>query len=100
VTRTSTGQFQIGTPLYIAPELYEREGYSEKMDVDSFTLILCEIVVGRQVVSLSLTPAEFALKVAKGERAEIPPDIDELVVDLIERGWPADPAERPSFQAI
>jgi serine/threonine protein kinase len=46
VTRTLTGQFQIGTPLYIAPELYEREGYSEKMDVDSFALILYEIVVG------------------------------------------------------
>jgi WNK lysine deficient protein kinase len=87
-------------PLYIAPELYERKGHSEKMDVDSFALILYEIVVGRQVVSLSLAPAEFALKVAKGERPEIPPDIDEFVVDLIERGSSADPAERPSFQAI
>jgi serine/threonine protein kinase len=100
VTGTLTGGFQIGTPLYMAPELYEQEGYSEKVDVYSFALILYEIVVGRQVFSSSLTLPQLALKVAKGGRAEIPPDVDKLVADLIQRGWSASPAERPSFRAI
>jgi serine/threonine-protein kinase TNNI3K len=100
VTGTLTGGFQIGTPLYMAPELYEQQGYNEKVDVYSFTLILYEIVVGRQVFSSSLTLPQLALKVAKGGRAEIPPDVDEVVADLIQRGWAADPSERPSFRAI
>jgi hypothetical protein len=98
--RTLTGGGQVGTPLYMAPELYEERDYDEKIDVYSFALVLYEIVVGHPVFPPTLTFMQLCAKILRNERAEIPSNVEGLVADLIRRGWSSDPAERPSFAEI
>jgi serine/threonine protein kinase len=95
---TLTGM--VGTPLYMAPELYEIGNYDGKVDVFSFALILYEILTGCPVFSPRLSLPQLALKVAKGERADIPRTAMPFVQDLIRKGWSSDPVERPSFTDI
>jgi hypothetical protein len=78
----------------MAPELYE------KGDVFSFALILYEIVVGRSVFSRDRSLPQLALKLAKGERADIPDTVEPFVAGLIHQGWSSDPTERSSFSEI
>jgi serine/threonine protein kinase len=97
---TLTGGEQVGTPLYMAPELYEEGDYDEKIDVYSFALILYEIVVGHPVFPPTLTLMQLCAKILRNERAEIPSNVEGFVAHLIRRGWSSDPAERPSFAEI
>jgi hypothetical protein len=81
------------------PELYKRGDDDGKVDVFSFALIMQEIIVGRRVFSSELSMPQLALKVAKGERVDIPVAVEPFVIGLIWRGS-SDPTERPSFQEI
>jgi hypothetical protein len=58
---------QVGTPLYMTPELFEEEPYNEKVNVYSFALVLYEIVVGRPVFARSLTLPQLFRKLTKDE---------------------------------
>jgi serine/threonine protein kinase len=92
---------QVGTPLYMAPELFEEIAYDEKVDTYSFAVMLYEIIVGTSVFSPKLSPTQLARKVTVArQRAEIPDTVSEFVRKLIVRGWSEDPAERPSFAQI
>jgi serine/threonine protein kinase len=53
LTCTLTGE--VGTPWYMAPELYDEDDYDEKVDIYSFALMLYEVVVGRPVFPRTLT---------------------------------------------
>jgi serine/threonine-protein kinase len=81
---TITGM--VGTLIYMAPELYGDDDYDEKVDVFLFVLILYEIIVGSPVFSPHLSLPQLALKVAKGDRAEIPRTVRAFVRYLIPRG--------------
>lgn len=37
-------QYRIGTPEFLAPEMYEEKGYSEKVDIYAFGMALLEMV--------------------------------------------------------
>jgi serine/threonine protein kinase len=91
---------EVGTPFYMAPELYEEGGYTEKIDVYSFGLIMYEIVVGSRVYPGSLTKAQLLRRVISGVRADIPVNVKPWVKSLIERCWDGDPEVRPSFSQI
>jgi serine/threonine protein kinase len=98
---TLTGGTQVGTAIYMAPELFDEIGYNEKVDIYSFALMLYEITVGRSVFSPTLSLAQLCRKVAvSGQRAEIPDTVPELARKLIVSGWSEDPAKRPSFAGI
>jgi hypothetical protein len=84
----------------MAPELYDDQDYTEKVDVYSFALLLYEIVVGRLVFARSLSQLQLCRKLAAGERAEIPPIVRTFLKSLIPRAWATDPRERPSFAEI
>jgi serine/threonine protein kinase len=94
LVQTLTGQ--IGTPFYMPAEQYH-EDYTAKVDVYAFALVLYEIVVGHPVFSRLLTLPQLYHKVMKGDRNEIPNEIDGFVRSLIERGWSQKPESRPSF---
>jgi serine/threonine protein kinase len=66
-----------GRPHYAAPELFEEESRTEKVDVFSFGLILFEILVGFAVFPKSLIPAEIIRCHKKGERPIIPNNVDQ-----------------------
>jgi serine/threonine protein kinase len=91
---------ETGTLRYAAPELFEEDGRTEKVDVFSFGLILYEILVGRAVFADDLRPMEIIRLHRKGERPIIPDKVTPAMKTLIERCWSPDPENRPSFKDI
>jgi serine/threonine protein kinase len=89
-----------GTPHYAAPELFEEEARTEKVDVFSFGLILYEILAGVAVFPKVLMPLEIIRRHREGKRPVIPSNIDPVMKKLIERCWSPDPSNRPSFNDI
>ena len=55
-----------GTPSYLAPEVYQKKAYDEKIDVFAYGTMLWEIF-SRSVPYEGLDPPEIYQKVAKGE---------------------------------
>ncbi|KAK8888066.1 hypothetical protein M9Y10_039126 [Tritrichomonas musculus] len=98
---TMTGQ--IGTPLYMAPELLvDEKRYSSSLDVYAFSMLAYEIITGIEPFSeLGQTTAiPIWVKVLKGYRPEIPSFVPEKAKNLLKRCWSERPEERPSFGEI
>ena len=94
----------VGTPSYIAPEIYAGQRYSQKVDVYSFGLMMWAGLALR-------TPHEdlnFVYKIKRavlnGDRPIVSPasarDAPDGYVPLMRECWAQDPIERPAFNAI
>lgn len=93
----------IGTPLYMAPELMANEDqYGPAVDIYAFSLIAYEIIAGIEPFSEKGKPASFSIlsKVLSGYRPKLPNFIPEKMKQLIEKCWSQDPKDRPSFEEI
>ena len=90
---------RIGTPSYIAPEIWTDICYSKKSDVYSFAFILYEIFVGENLF-LSTNIQDVMIKVINGERLNFKENDSDNYKDLIERCWAQNPDERPTFDLI
>lgn len=95
-----------GSFMYMAPEVYRQEPYTEKVDVFSFGVILFELLSRYQMlcaVSVAGTPEEvenYAAKVSEGYRPPIPEHWPESVRQLIGECWHQDPALRPPMARV
>jgi serine/threonine protein kinase len=90
----------VGTTRWMAPELHQRQPYTQKMDIYSFGIVLWELVSGDIPFSEVRWDTEIAEKVVRGERPPIPPECSDRLRDLIEYCWAAEPDVRPSFVEI
>lgn len=93
----------IGTPIYMAPELINGENYSNKVDVFAYSYILYEIWTLRKAWSDKKKLKLFSLIdfINKGQRPIIKNDeIPKPYVDLIKKCWETDPNSRPTFIQI
>jgi serine/threonine protein kinase len=91
---------QAGTPLYMAPEMYEAGDYTPAVDVFSFGLILYDLVVGDFAFSPSLTPWQLMNVVTRSDRPECPSDMSENVKGIILRCWSVEGDARGTFEDI
>jgi serine/threonine protein kinase len=89
-----------GTVHYAAPEMFEDNGYTNKVDVFSFGSVLYEILAGKPVFPPDMMPFPVLRQLHKKKMPEIPEDIQGYARDLIKRCWSFDPAKRPSFDQI
>lgn len=89
-----------GTPLWMAPELFENQQYTNKVDVFAFAMIVYQIVVGKLPFDGKKNPLELASAMMNGERPEIPPDVPDFFRKMIIDCWAQDPEARPSFDEI
>jgi serine/threonine protein kinase len=97
----ASNKSRIGTPAYMAPEVYDGVAYSKQIDVYAFGLILYEIVMGRPVFPPDLPSQNIMKKLLIDDtRAEIPPTVAPWVRDLIQNCWQTDAASRPPFTTI
>ncbi len=95
---------RIGTTIYMAPEIvFGDMEYTEKCDVFSFSIILCQVLMKKyNVYEVQLFGLES--KVAKDESYR--PDISEIGVGevglrgLMVNCWNHDPQKRPGFDEI
>ncbi|KAF8963463.1 hypothetical protein BGZ46_000964 [Entomortierella lignicola] len=75
----------IGTPEFMAPEMYEEKGYSEKVDIYAFGMCLLEMVTGDYPYNECKNAAQIYKKVTQGLKPECLNTIkDEDVLGLIE----------------
>lgn len=85
----------------MAPEILKGEPCSKQGDVYAFSLVLYEIVTGKEP-TYDFNPIWFQLiqKVNEGERPKLPNYVPKHYRNLIERCWSQNPSERPSFESI
>ncbi|XP_060201302.1 serine/threonine-protein kinase CTR1 isoform X1 [Lycium barbarum] len=89
-----------GTPEWMAPEVLRDEPSNEKSDVYSFGVILWELAT-LQPPWGNLNAAQVVAAVGfKGQRLEIPHDLNPQVASIIKACWVREPWKRPSFSAI
>ena len=98
---TMTGQ--LGTPLYMAPEILRGEKkFGPAVDVFAFGILANEIVTGKvPYYELGeISPYILANNVMSGYRPTFPDNVPPKMRKLIESCWSHDPSDRPSFDEI
>jgi serine/threonine protein kinase len=91
---------QVGTALYMAPEMHDDCGYSEMIDSSSFGLILFELLVGQPVFPSTIATLALIKKSAKWEPQDLPAATNETMKTIIRRCWAPHPRIRESFSEI
>ena len=94
----------VGTPVYMAPEVLQRNAYSERADVYSFSIVMSEIFTGRLPYSQEpfdeMNSAQLMYHITEKDAR---PDIEDLhptLQNLISECWSTDPYLRPSFAEV
>jgi hypothetical protein len=102
---------QVGTTMYMAPEVYELDPEHEiperfhpmKTDVYSFGIVCFKVVTENPpqfLIDGVDTTMKFKASVRQGKRPNLPPNCPARLSGLIKRCWHADPLLRPSFPDI
>lgn len=91
---------EIGTPHWMAPELFESNNYTNKVDVYAYGILLWEMLT-EKVPFKGKEGYQIALAVCtKKERPAIPDHTPRPLKNLINICWDQDPNKRPKFQKI
>jgi len=95
-----TGTLQYaGTPCYMAPELFAKRQYDEKVDVFAFGTLLWE-TIERKVPFDGFEAGEIRAKVESGEQLRANYGLDQRLLQLINDCRQSQPSSRPSFAEI
>jgi serine/threonine protein kinase len=92
------GQFA-GTPAYMAPELFMKKGFDEKIDIFAFGTLMWEILV-RKIPYEGYEAVEIRNKVLADEKIVIPKTLPSHLADIIHLSRSNDPTKRPSFSEL
>ena len=94
-----TGAFS-GTPAYMAPELYMKKAYDEKIDVFSFGTLMWEILI-RKIPYEGNEVLDIKNKVLNEENIYIPPKmVSETLSNIIHNCRSFDSEKRPTFSEL
>ena len=88
-----------GTPIYMAPEIWEKYEYSNASDVYAFSIIAYEIITKNRPFK-DLNVFTLPLKVKEGKRPDLNYSIPASYKNLIQQCWSQDPQNRPTFNEI
>ncbi|KAG0340195.1 hypothetical protein BG000_000447 [Podila horticola] len=91
----------IGTPEFMAPEMYEEKGYNEKVDIYAFGMCLLEMVTGDYPYNECKNAAQIYKKVTQGLKPEcLSRIIDPEVLSLIQHCLAPEQERYSAQQAI
>lgn len=88
---------QIGTPIFLAPEIVEIGQYGIEVDVYSFAIMAYCLLTGQQPYPTSGFTYQ---KIIKGERPKTENIVSPYVKNFLEKAWNGNPSERPTFDEI
>lgn len=93
---------RVGSCPYMAPEVWKKKPYNEKVDVYGFALLLWEILeLRRAFIEYAHDSAVLAEHVIiKGRRPPIRIDWPVKIQELLPKAWSEDMNERPAMQHI
>ena len=91
----------LGKPAYIAPEVWERNGYSKSSDVYAFSIILYELLTNKEPYSeyksANHVKNEVVIRNSRPKKLHL---IPESYQNLVQLCWSSDPIKRPHFSDI
>ncbi|ORE11942.1 kinase-like protein [Rhizopus microsporus var. microsporus] len=91
----------VGTPEFMAPEMYEEDGYNEKVDLYAFGMCLIEMMTGDYPYAECMNTAQVYKKVCQSIKPESIAKIqNQQVLDIIESCLCANENERLSAQEL
>ena len=88
-----------GTPVYMAPELFQKRQYDESVDIFAFGTMLWELI-WREVPNDGLDPADIRANVESGKPLKTNYEVDQRINDIINRSRSVDASTRPKFDEI
>jgi serine/threonine protein kinase len=91
---------KIGTPLYMAPELFADAPYDLKVDVYAFGMLTYEILSPVAPFQDVTNPMALGMKIVQGVRPPLVEQIPEPFRRLIHACWASEAQARPDFEAI
>jgi serine/threonine protein kinase len=92
---------QIGSPLYMAPELFSGSTtYGPEIDVYAFGILTFEVLTGTTPFSDIGNAIALGMHICQGVRPPIPESVPAAFARLIQRCWANDRSSRPSFDSI
>ena len=104
MSQSMTMTSNIGTPLYMAPEILSGQShYSQKADVYSYGIVLCGVwneQIPYSDESFENVTAFLTQVVNQGHRPSLKPDCPQPYVQLVSSCLQSDPHSRPSFSEI
>jgi serine/threonine protein kinase len=84
----------------MAPEVFRHEVYNETVDIYSYGMILFYLLVGRPPWP-TLAGLDAVRKASEmGDRPNIPRDVDDRLLLLLQDCWDENPNSRPPFNRI
>ena len=95
---SGSGQFA-GTPCYMAPELFDRKFYDDKVDVFAFGTVIWEIYT-QKIPYANCDAMEIKQKVTKGEELYCSSIVPKQIANLIQKCRAVKASDRPTFEQI
>ena len=95
--------FHIRRYRFMAPEVFRHEGYTEKVDVYSWSMILYNMLTGHSPFSYLDGLSACKAAAIKGERpatASIPGSVAPKLRELLASAWDGTASKRPPFSAV
>ncbi|RHZ85619.1 hypothetical protein Glove_63g52 [Diversispora epigaea] len=89
-----------GVLPYIAPEVMDKNQYSQASDIYSVGIIMWAISTGKIPFEGELYDPELAIAIFNGYRPKIHKGTPQCYVELIEKCWHNNPSECPSAETI
>jgi len=93
----------VGTPLFMAPEIFMNKPYDKAVDIYSFSLIIYVAFATELPFEgdpISFTPWAYADAIKNGVRPKIPPSCPSDIAKMMVKCWDNEPSKRPSFEDI
>ena len=91
---------KIGTPNFMAPEVYMTKNYTHKIDQYSYAMILYEMITG-SLPFLGKNQLQINQMICvEGRRPPIPSSCPDGLKKLVKDCWSQDPSKRPEFSEI
>ena len=92
----------IGTPIYMSPEVLNKEHYKKPSDIYSFSITIYECMKWGEAYPKEIFPHEWDIAnfIIKGKRLEKPKRMRNDIYSLISECWKQEPKERLEITQI